>query len=82
MRYAMVAVLGFGLCIGAVTSCTQAQRQAAAQGAADGATDAPASPPVGAGWDSFLLYYLAYLAGSTTKKGLGMAKDKFLKPGA
>ena len=81
MRCAMAAFLAVGLMLG-VYGCTQAQRDAAKSGAIDGATEAPANPPAGAPWDQFLLYYLAYLAGTTTKKGLGMAKDKLLKKDA
>jgi hypothetical protein len=81
MRCAMAMVLAAGLGFGAY-GCTQAQRAAATQGAVDGAGEQAPVPPTGYSWDQFALYYLAYLAGSVTKKGMGIAKDKFLKPSA
>lgn len=79
MRCAIAMVLVVGLSFG-VYGCTQAQRAAATQGAVDGGSDLPAAPPSNYSLDQFLLYYVAYLAGSVTKKGMGIAKDKFLKP--
>lgn len=81
MRCFMVGILAVGLMLG-VYGCTQAQRQAAAQGATDGASEVPPAPPAGMPWDQFALYYLAYLAGATTKKGLGMVKDLAIKKAA
>lgn len=81
MRCFMTAILALGI-LGGVAACTPAQRQATTKGALDGATDSPAAPPAGGTWDQFALYYLAYLAGSATKKGMGMAKDKLFKGAA
>lgn len=76
MRCAIAAILVVGLGFG-VYGCTEAQKKAATQGASDGSSGAPVAPP--SGWDNFLVYMAAYLAGTTAKEGLRTAKNKWLK---
>lgn len=76
MRCAIAAVLVIGLGFG-VYGCTQAQKAAAVQGGVDGGSGNPVNPP--AGWDNFLVYLAAYLAGTTGKEALKAAKSKYMK---